>query len=150
MNAQTYVQPAVYADASLRTTFIRCTYNHMAGLHRAESDTTASARGGGPRWRHARRLFVADCFGCLLIVLAAFIGVSWLGEKWAQSNRSPQMKCTRLGLFAVAEAVIFLPLLYIAAYFSSPDVSPVTAGDTPIMQANPTVPRRPFHRRASV
>ena len=87
-----------------------------------------------------------------LIVLAAFIGVSWLGEKWAQSDRLPQMKCTGLGLFAVAEAVIFpfLLYIYIAAYFSSPDVSPVVAGDTPIMQANPTAPRRPFHYRASV
>lgn len=32
-----------------------------------------------------------------------------------------------LGLFVVGEAIIFAPLLYIAAYFSSPDVIPIAA-----------------------
>ena len=61
------------------------------------------------------------------IVLAAFMGVSWLAEKWARSEASPQMQYAGLALFVVAEAIIFLPLLYIAAYFSSPNVIP-TAG----------------------
>ena len=61
------------------------------------------------------------------IVLAAFMGVSWLAEKWAHSEASPQMQYAGLALFVVAEAIIFLPLLYIAAYFSSPNVIP-TAG----------------------
>jgi len=61
------------------------------------------------------------------IVLAAFMGVSWLAEKWARSGASAQMQYAGLALYVVAEAVIFLPLLYIATYFSSPHVIP-TAG----------------------
>jgi len=62
-----------------------------------------------------------------LLVLAAFMGVSWLAEKWARSGASPQLQYAGLALYVVAEAVIFLPLLYMAAYFSSPNVIP-TAG----------------------
>src|SRR5215831_13267211 len=62
-----------------------------------------------------------------LVVLAAFMGISWLAEKWARSGASVQMQYAGLVLYVVAEAVIFLPLLYIAAHFSSPNVIP-TAG----------------------
>ena len=80
------------------------------------------------QWSGAEALVGAMLGGfSWLIVLAAFMGVSWLAEKWAQSDSSPQMQYMGLGLFVLAEAVIFLPLLYIAAYFSSPDVIP-TAG----------------------
>ena len=57
-----------------------------------------------------------------LVVLAAFMGVSWLADRWAQSDASPQLQYLGLGLFVVAEAVLFLPLLYMAVNFSSPEV----------------------------
>ena len=59
-----------------------------------------------------------------LFVLGAFIGVSWLADEWAHSDASPQTQYMGLGLYVLAEAVIFLPLLYAATYFSSPDVIP--------------------------
>jgi FtsH-binding integral membrane protein len=62
-----------------------------------------------------------------LIVLAVFMGVSWLAERWANSETSPQMQYLGLGIFVVAEAVIFLPLLYIASNFASADVIPTAA-----------------------
>lgn len=49
-----------------------------------------------------------------LIVLGLFMGVSFLANWWANSQTSPAMQYLGLGLFVVAEAVVFLPLLYIA------------------------------------
>lgn len=49
-----------------------------------------------------------------LIVLGAFMGVSWLANSWARSDTSQAMQYLGLGLYIVAETVIFLPLLYIA------------------------------------
>src|SRR5262249_35076081 len=43
------------------------------------------------------------------------------------SETSPQMQYLGLGLFVVAEAVVFLPLLYIASRFASADVIPAAA-----------------------
>jgi hypothetical protein len=48
------------------------------------------------------------------IVLGAFMGVSMLANWWANSNTSSTMQYLGLGLYVVAEAVIFLPLLYMA------------------------------------
>ena len=50
-----------------------------------------------------------------LIVLGAFMAVSWLANKWAHSSTSLGMQYTGLALYVVAEAVIFLPLLLIAS-----------------------------------
>jgi FtsH-binding integral membrane protein len=62
-----------------------------------------------------------------LIVMVVFMGVSWLAERWANSETSPQIQYLGLGIFVVAEAVIFLPLLYIASNFASADVIPMAA-----------------------
>ena len=59
-----------------------------------------------------------------LVVLGAFMAVSRIAERWAESGASPQIQYLGLGLYVIAEAIIFLPLLYIAARFGSPDVIP--------------------------
>ncbi|MGE3538978.1 MAG: Bax inhibitor-1 family protein [Candidatus Tectimicrobiota bacterium] len=124
MQAQMYTRPASYAGATVRAAFIKRTYHHLGGavlaflaleallLQWSGSAALARAMLGGYSW---------------LLVLAAFMGVSWLAEKWAQSDTSPQMQYLGLGLYVLAEAVIFLPLLYMAARISSPQVIP-TAG----------------------
>jgi hypothetical protein len=120
----TYSDTVFYAAASEQAAFIRRTYAHLALavlafilveaflLQLPIAGAIAGAMTGGFSW---------------LIVLAAFMGVSWLAERWANSDTSPQMQYLGLGLFVVAEAVIFLPLLYVAANFSSPDVIPMAA-----------------------
>jgi len=124
MNNATYADAVFYAEASERAGFIRRTYAHLALavvafiaveaflLQLPIAGTIARAMTGGFSW---------------LIVLAAFMGVSWLAERWAQSDTSPQMQYLGLGLYVVAQAIIFLPLLYIAANYSSDGVIP-TAG----------------------
>jgi FtsH-binding integral membrane protein len=120
----TYSDTVFYAAASERAAFIRRTYAHLALavlafivveaflLQLPIAGAIAGAMTSGYSW---------------LIVLAAFMGVSWLAERWANSDASPQKQYLGLGLFVVAEAVIFLPLLYVAANFSSPDVIPMAA-----------------------
>ncbi|MFO0681937.1 MAG: Bax inhibitor-1 family protein [Sandaracinus sp.] len=49
-----------------------------------------------------------------LVVMGAFIGVSYLADWWARSGSSSLMQYAGLGLYVVAESVIFMPLLYFA------------------------------------
>jgi FtsH-binding integral membrane protein len=49
-----------------------------------------------------------------LVVLGLFMGVSWLADNWARSDTSRGVQYAGLGLYIVAEAIIFLPLLLMA------------------------------------
>lgn len=46
-----------------------------------------------------------------LVVLAAFMGVSWLANKWAMSDASSATQLLGLGVYVVAEAIIFVPMI---------------------------------------
>lgn len=54
-----------------------------------------------------------------LVVLLAFMGVGYLADSWARSNTSPVMQYAGLGLYVVAEAVICIPLLWLAAQYDA-------------------------------
>jgi FtsH-binding integral membrane protein len=56
-----------------------------------------------------------------LFVLGAFMLVAWFAEKWARSSASPGMQYLGLAVYVIAEAVIFIPLLYIATHFARYD-----------------------------
>ena len=49
-----------------------------------------------------------------LLVLGAFIGVSYFANKWALSSTSLGMQYAGLGLFVVAESLLFMPLIAMA------------------------------------
>jgi FtsH-binding integral membrane protein len=49
-----------------------------------------------------------------LIVLGAFMVVSWVANSWAQSATSPGLQYAGLTLYVVVEALIFVPLLALA------------------------------------
>ncbi|MBN2164532.1 MAG: Bax inhibitor-1/YccA family protein [Pontiellaceae bacterium] len=65
-------------------------------------------------------------FGWLMI-LGGFIVLGRLASGLASSTASPSMQYVGLTLYVIAESLIFAPLLFIAAYYSSPEVIP-TAG----------------------
>ena len=54
-----------------------------------------------------------------LIVLGAFMAVSYIADRWAMSSQSIQMQYAGLSLFVVAESVIFIPLLSMANFHAA-------------------------------
>lgn len=112
-----------------RASFIRKTYAHLAiaigvfavlvGIlvNTPTAEAVARTMTGGFSW---------------LIVLAAFMGVSWLAQSMAMSQTSKPMQYMGLTLFVVAESIIFLPLLFVATTYAGMDVivkaGVVTAG----------------------
>lgn len=62
-----------------------------------------------------------------LLVLGMFIAVSWIAEQWARSGTSLAVQYVGLSVYVAAEAVIFLPLLFMASVYGGPEVIP-TAG----------------------
>jgi FtsH-binding integral membrane protein len=53
-----------------------------------------------------------------LFVLGGFIVVSWLASRFAHTAESAALQYLALGAFVVAEAIIFVPLLYVANHFA--------------------------------
>lgn len=136
---------AADAQASERAMFIRRTYLHLAAailafvaletilLHTPGIAGFVRLMTGGMGW---------------LVTLGAFMGVSWLADRWARSDASPASQYMGLGLFVVAEAVIFLPLMFIAASYSDPEVIPMAGIITGLLFAGLTatafITRRDF------
>ncbi len=99
-----------------RAAFIRKTYLHVAGALAVfalmEAYLVISGAGAaiaktmlGGRWSW-------------FIVLGLFMGVSMLANWWANSQTSKGMQYLGLALYVVAQAIIFLPLLFIASSMS--------------------------------
>ncbi|HEU4732752.1 MAG TPA: Bax inhibitor-1 family protein [Kofleriaceae bacterium] len=104
------------AGVSDRVRFIRATYVHLLGailafagllyllmtsdalITRVSYPLVQFALGG--RWSWA-------------IVLAVFMAVSWIADAWARHATSRPMQYLGLGIYVVAEALIFVPLLVI-------------------------------------
>jgi FtsH-binding integral membrane protein len=62
-----------------------------------------------------------------LLILGAFSLLGWMSRGLAAKADQVGTQYAGLGIYVVAQALIFAPLLYIAAYFSSPDVIPTAA-----------------------
>src|SRR5690606_24592347 len=98
-----------------RAEFVRKTYTHLAG---------AIVVFAVLEWFLLETIPASAVFGLLsassyswLMVLGAFMVVSWIANKWAYGGASKSMQYAGLALYVVAEAVIFLPLLMIASQF---------------------------------
>ena len=105
---------AAHAVESERTAFIRRTYMHLTAavmlfvvlelaiftlVPKATMGKAIGAMVGGWNW---------------LLVLVAFMAVSSIANKWAASAKSISTQYMGLGLYVLAQSVIFVPLLYIA------------------------------------
>ena len=110
---QNYGHNAAMANEDARASFIRKTYLHLLGAILAcvaidavilnvfdeQLRSIVPMLTGGFTW---------------LIVLGAFMGVSYIADRWARSDVSQSQQYLGLGLYVVAEALILIPLLYIA------------------------------------
>jgi FtsH-binding integral membrane protein len=117
---------AIRASESARAGFIRRTYGHLAGAILAFAALEMGLL-NLPNIENIVLSMFATPWSWLLIV-GAFIGVSFLAEMWARSDTSRGMQYLGLGLYVVAEAVIFLPLLYVATYLVQDRTLIPTAG----------------------
>lgn len=107
--------PAILAEEDARSAFIRKTYAHLFGailLFVAFEAAVFTLVPVATMDGLMRQLF-ASRFGWL-VVLFGFMGISWLANAWATSEASLGMQYAGLGLYVVAEGVIFIPLLYVA------------------------------------
>ncbi len=95
-----------------RAAFIRKTYAHLAGAIAlfVLLEALLLSLGLGER---VLSLLGASQFSWLL-VMGAFMAVSWLAEKWANQGTSLGMQYAGLALYTVGEAFIFLPMIYLA------------------------------------
>ncbi len=109
-----YPVAAAHARADERAAFIRKTYGHLAGAvlaFAALEGVLLQIPGVGEM-----SLRMLSGYSWLLVLLA-FMGVSYLANRWALSATSRGLQYAGLALYIAAEAVIFLPLLHIASHF---------------------------------
>ncbi|MEY4613555.1 MAG: hypothetical protein RL179_1528 [Planctomycetota bacterium] len=102
-------------SGTARLSFIRKTYAHLAGavlgfvvLETLLLNTITEQQ-------------IMSVFGrsswAPLIIMLAFWGASYVAQMLAQSDSSPAIQYAGLGLYVVAESLIFLPILYIATHY---------------------------------
>ncbi len=115
MNSQNYTRD--YAEkythqlAQERTSFIKKTYMHlaMAIVFFAAIECFLLS------WSGSRELAAKMTQGnAWLVVLGAFMLVSWIADSWARSATSLAIQYAGLTLYVVAEAIIFMPLMLVA------------------------------------
>ena len=116
------------SSAAERAEFITKTYAHLAGAVGAFA-LLLFALVNTPGIENLIGAMFGTRFSWLL-VLGAFMLVSTVANRWAVSATSLSTQYLGLGLYVVAEAIIMLPLVYIAAKFGGPNVLPIAATGT--------------------
>lgn len=114
-----YTASSAAAQSSARAEFIRRTYFHLAmavlGFIALEF------------WL-LRQPFTVDLIRTMtngmnwLLVLGAFMLVGWAADRMAYNAASRPMQYLGLALYVAVEAVIFLPILYVASNFVGEDI----------------------------
>jgi FtsH-binding integral membrane protein len=112
------------AAADERADFIRKTYMHLTGAVVAFAIIMTYLIQSGLALTILNAIGVSK-YGWLIVMLA-FVGVSYIANTWASSSTSKAMQYAGLALYTVAEAVIMCPLVYFA-YRMQPDAIPIAA-----------------------
>lgn len=114
MSVSSYYNPSVSQSSEItRKSFIRKTYIHLSVAILAFSAIS---------WffivseiSSAIAKLVTSTSYTWLILIGAFMLVSYIANLWANSDTSKTMQYFGLGLYVLAESIIFAPLLLIAA-----------------------------------
>lgn len=100
-----------------RASFIRKTYLLLAAAILAFIVVESFLFATGAAQTIASVIFTGGGIGWL-VVLGLFMLISFLANKWAVSETSSIVQYFGLGVFIIAEAIIFVPLLFMATYYS--------------------------------
>lgn len=114
----TFGNSAADALPEHRARFIRKTYLLLAAAIAAFIGVEVFLFASGAAAMIANVIFSGGSMGWLL-VLGLFMGISFLANRWAVSEVSSMTQYFGLGIFILAEAVVFVPLLFIAAYYAT-------------------------------
>ena len=117
---ETYNSAANAAPAD-RASFIRKTYAHLALCLLAFIVVEAFLFASGAAYMMASVMFTGGSIGWL-VVLGLFMGATWLATSWANSETSRATQYAGLGLYILAESVIFVPLLLIVSIYAGGSV----------------------------
>ncbi|MBA2335765.1 MAG: Bax inhibitor-1/YccA family protein [Pyrinomonadaceae bacterium] len=123
----TFGNTAANALPAERASFIRKTYLLLAAAILAFIVVEGFLFASGAAGMIANVIFSGGMMGWLL-VLGLFMGVSFLANRWATSETSKATQYFGLGIFIIAEAVIFVPLLMMATYYSGDGSVLIKAG----------------------
>jgi uncharacterized protein len=116
---------AADAAADARAGFIRRTYLHLFGAIIAFIGLETVFLTVEP----VRDGIIQLVAGNWWIALIGFMVVSWVARWWASSGANPLLQYAGLALYTVAEAVIFVPILFFASHPSvgGPTLIPTAA-----------------------
>jgi FtsH-binding integral membrane protein len=109
-------------SAQERTDFLRRVYQHVAGALAAFIVIEAILQQLPLATTVAERMS-----GAWLLVIFGFWVVSWIAGRWTQPGLPLSQQYLGLGLFVLAEAVIFMPLIAYVRLYEDSNVLP-TAG----------------------
>ena len=111
-----YAPLVAQAKEDERTAFIRRTYTHLLSAIVAFVILETALFAVIPQ--ATLETVVFGLFGpwTWLIFLGGFMFVSWIARSWAVSTTSLGVQYAGLALYVVAEAILFVPLLYMAVY----------------------------------
>jgi FtsH-binding integral membrane protein len=132
MEMRPYNHAVAAASVDDRAAFLVRTYVHLVGAIFAFVLLEATLFITGIADLIASVTLGAGQMGWLL-VLGAFMAVSWVADRWATSGASAGTQYAGLGLYVVAQALIFVPLLYIAVHFGGEGVIGTAAVTTLVL-----------------
>ena len=117
---QTYSQraPVAALGTDVRAQFVLRTYIHLFGAILLFAGIEYALFMTGAAETIAGAMLSVNW----LLVLGGFVVVSWFASRAAHQAVSPVAQYAALIGFVAAEAIIFVPLLFVAAYYVGPDV----------------------------
>lgn len=108
------VQPSVLAGSESRERFIVRTYNHLFGAIVLFALIEIGLFKSGAAEVIARAMLGSSW----LLVIGGFVVVSWIASRAAHTAESKATQYAALGGFVLAEAIVFVPLLFVADLYA--------------------------------
>jgi len=119
MNSYTQSAPVIALDENSRGRFIARAYNHLFGAIVAFVLIEVALFKSGI----AESIASVLLGGSWLLVLGGFMVVSWVARSVAHKSTSKAAHYAALAGYVVAQAIIFVPLLYIANHYAPGAIS---------------------------
>lgn len=120
---------AIQAAESERATFLRRTYLHLFGAILAFMGIEAAVFATWTPQQVYTALWGGRGMG-MLIVFIGFMIASWVARAWAHSRASSTLQYMGLGMYTVAEAIFFAPLLALAVQMDQGGTNIITTAGT--------------------